>query len=360
MMEPPSRTSGPPCGETVRPADGRRCRATWRGVRADKYGKEHIVTEWNSTACVALARLLYRCTKWKRMEHPIMALAHRVPGLQCLPATMRDGRRLHLDLRNPTSMPYLLEGDFACEARETEFVRSVVAAGDTVIDVGANVGWYTSLLCEEVGEEGAVYAFEPNQRLAPLLEAMAAEQPQLSVLPKGLGDREHRATFHVPDNWISGSFGEVANTVEEQTVEIDTLDTFLEREGVSDVTFVKCDAEGAEADILRGAAETLNAERPPMWLVEMSSLEAAKFGHHPRELATFFEEADADYRSLMVNQEDGGLEPLRWPEEDPFWFNAVFVPDWLEDRVAAYDRTPDRVAPPLSSIPAEAGDQHNL
>jgi hypothetical protein len=59
---------------------------------------------------------------------------------------MRDGRRLYLDLRNPVSVPYLLEGDFPCERAETDLVRQIVSEGDTVVDIGANVGWYTSLL----------------------------------------------------------------------------------------------------------------------------------------------------------------------------------------------------------------------
>ena len=286
-----------------------------------------------SARWVPLIRFLYRRIGQWRAEHLMMGLAKRVEPLHAAPVQMVDGRVLYLDLRNPASMPYLLTGDFDCERFETEFVRQVVRPGDTVIDVGANVGWYASLLCELVGPEGRVYAFEPNSRLAALLDKL--DMPQLRAVAAGLGDCDGEQCFSIPENWISGSFGEVADAVATECVPMVRLDAFLETEKVDQVTFVKCDAEGAELGILSGASDTLHNARPPMWLVEMSSEETAKFGYHPTRLVEFFEHGTkTEYKAFMVNQQSGNLEPLQVPAEEPFWFNAVFVPSWLEHRIS--------------------------
>lgn len=298
---------------------------------------------------VPLVRLMYqRLSKW-HVEHALMALAERWGFLQLAPVRMQDGRVIYLDLRNPTSMPYVMLGDFPCEKAETQFARSVVRRGDTVLDIGANVGWYSSLLSELVGSEGRVYAFEPNTRLAPLLRELARRLPQLSIEVAALADCDGHECFSVPENWIGGSLGQAADALETYDVRTHTLDSFLEREASPDVAFVKCDAEGAELNILRGATKTIGRERPPMWMMEMSSEETGRFGYHPRDLVDFIRDnSRARYGEFAIDCETGSLAPFRMPAAEPFWFNAVFVPEWLEDRISSLDHA---VSPAPSAAP---------
>ena len=52
---------------------------------------------------------------------------------------------------------------FGCYERpETDFVMGYIGEGDTVIDVGANIGYHTLLLARKVGRSGTVYGFEPE------------------------------------------------------------------------------------------------------------------------------------------------------------------------------------------------------
>ena len=302
---------------------------------------------------VPLVRFLYeRLSKW-HVEHTVAALAERFESLQQLPVEMQDGRVLYLDLRNPTSVPYLMLGDFPCEKFETEFVANVVRPGDTVVDIGSNVGWYASLLCELVGPRGKVYAFEPNSNLAVLLNRLGTHFPQLHVEAAGLGNCDGEECFSIPENWISGSFGEVLDAVETEDVPVYRLDSFLDVEETSEVTFIKCDAEGAELGILSGAMDTICQDRPPMWLVEMSSEETAKFDYHPRCLVEFFQQkTHVEYEAFMIDQETGGLKPLVVPAHEPFWFNAVFAPNWLHHRI--FDLISDTPSKPRAACPANS------
>jgi protein-L-isoaspartate O-methyltransferase len=54
------------------------------------------------------------------------------------------------------------------------FIQRIVAAGDTVLDVGANIGYLTMLFAHLVGETGRVVAFEPGENDLPYLTANAS------------------------------------------------------------------------------------------------------------------------------------------------------------------------------------------
>jgi FkbM family methyltransferase len=247
---------------------------------------------------------------------------------------MRDGRRLYLDLRNPVSVPYLFEGHFPCEGAETELVSHITRPGDVAVDVGANVGWYASLLAREVGSQGEVHAIEPNSQVVSLLRSLSEDYACLRVHPLALAAEEGEAEFHVPDNWISGSLGEVEEHSHTERTRVSPLDGLLRKHGVEQVDFVKLDAEGGEMDVLEGAAETLDAIGAPIWMLEFSSQEAEGFEHDPAELLEPFEAADeVNYRAYRIDSRARRLRPLEVPESDEFWFNAVFVPERRLDRI---------------------------
>src|ERR1700687_1672184 len=69
-----------------------------------------------------------------------------------------DGRQFHV---GPDMIYWPLHIGVDLEPEATSIVRRIIRPGDVVIDVGANFGWYTTLLAELVGESGHVYSFEP-------------------------------------------------------------------------------------------------------------------------------------------------------------------------------------------------------
>lgn len=284
------------------------------------------------TFMVIFRFLLNQLNQW-RVEHTLMAFANHFKPLWHLPVPMKDGRILYLDLRNAVCMPYFLWGDFSCEQYETKFAKQAVNQGETAIDIGANVGWYTSLLAQAVGINGKVYAFEPNPKLAQLLSKLTIENCNVTVIQAGLGAENTKKKFSIPENWISGSFGKVDKAVENYEVKLYTVDSFLEKEHVPKLTFIKCDAEGAELDILNGAKHLLQSEKPPIWMIEMSTNETTKFGYHPKQIIEYFKDTTrSQYGFLMIDQKTGKLKPLTIPSAEPFWFNAVFIPKWLQKR----------------------------
>src|SRR4051812_1559833 len=75
----------------------------------------------------------------------------------------------------------------------TGAMRRAVRVGDTVWDVGANVGDYTAQFADWVGPEGHVYAFEPSRETGARLAAACAGRANVAILPLGLSDRTGEA-----------------------------------------------------------------------------------------------------------------------------------------------------------------------
>jgi FkbM family methyltransferase len=266
----------------------------------------------------------------------VRALARRYESLHLAPVRMNDGRVLYLDLRELMCMPYLLMGDYSIEVGETLFIKSLLRKGDIVIDIGANCGWYSTLFSELVGLEGTVYAFEPNPKAVQMLTATAGNYRSLRVIAAALSDREGAAHLYVPVDGVKASLGDVQEEQVVQTCAVTTLDAFVKSQGAGVPAFIKCDAEGAEMAILRGATNILANDQPPVWLMELSTVTAARFGFHPAQLVEFFREIpNAGYRCYSLDSVSGKLELIS-PSTMYYFFNAVFVPACHEERLARY------------------------
>jgi len=169
------------------------------------------------------------------------------------------------------------------ERDEVEFIRANVKPGDRVVDVGANIGFYTALFGTLVGPGGRVIACEPLDAVADALERTVTEN--------GFADRVtlHRVALdansgsvllrHAPVTINQGA-AYLAPACALPPGHVDALvpaRTLDEIVGSGPCAFIKLDAEGAEPRILAGAAETL-ARCRPIVLAELNPILLARVG----------------------------------------------------------------------------------
>jgi FkbM family methyltransferase len=126
-----------------------------------------------------------------------------------------------------------------------------IKPGDAVIDVGANIGEF-SLVCSEAG--ATVYALEPDIKAFLCLTCNVAGR---SVVPLNAAawredsvERLHMATESADSSFVN-RFGESREVL---ALRLDTLARMLRLDRVK---LIKCDAEGAEPEVLAGATELL-------------------------------------------------------------------------------------------------------
>jgi FkbM family methyltransferase len=146
------------------------------------------------------------------------------------------------------------------EPLETKVFRSHVGPGDVVVDVGANLGYYTLLAARLVGAEGHVYAFEPDPESFALLERNVELNgyENVTAVPLALGKAPGKLPLYLNAK-NRGDHRVYDPTGERRSVEVDvvTLDAYREDHGVERVDFLKIDTQGAECLILAGAEKTL-------------------------------------------------------------------------------------------------------
>jgi FkbM family methyltransferase len=170
------------------------------------------------------------------------------------------------------------------EDRKPEFktFRRFVGQGDTVVDIGANVGLYTVLFSSLVGREGHVYAFEPVHSTFGALRAVVRglRLRNVTVLQCAVSDRDDAVGIEVPRDEDGVPLYSQARVVAggasgHNAVHARTLDSmFAERtEGIA---LVKCDVEGHELACLRGATRVVERFRPP-WYMEVTRDKAEIF-----------------------------------------------------------------------------------
>jgi FkbM family methyltransferase len=155
-------------------------------------------------------------------------------------------------------------------------VDEIVRKGDLAIDIGASQGVYTARLSQLVGRKGRVIAFEPNPENYRELAAVTAGLPNVVAHPVGLSDSAKEVELHIPIVAGERQLGLGSVTVaggrtglehEAVPVSVETLDAVVTPD-MGPVAFVKCDVEGHEFAVLRGAEATLRRSRPPI-LIEI-------------------------------------------------------------------------------------------
>jgi FkbM family methyltransferase len=175
------------------------------------------------------------------------------------------------------------------EPAEAALVRRLVRPGQRVFDIGANIGFYAVGLALAVPDV-EVHAFEPIPQTFEYLKRnvdLNNVSARVNLHPFGLSDAPGSfPMYFYPEGSGNASLRNVSgrDDVQEVRCQLDVLDDFVEREQLAP-DLVKCDVEGAELFVFRGASRTL-AEHAPIVFTELLRKWCAPFGYHPNELIT--------------------------------------------------------------------------
>jgi len=150
-----------------------------------------------------------------------------------------------------------------CE-RELEVLGQVIEPGDTVLDVGANIGTHTIFFARAVGPSGHVIAFEPQRAAYHLLCGNVALNALHNVTCVRAAVSDERGDVAVPELDPSGeaNFGAVAVGSGEDRVDAIPIDDL----GLEACALVKVDVEGMEPRVLLGARETIARAKPALFV----------------------------------------------------------------------------------------------
>jgi FkbM family methyltransferase len=204
------------------------------------------------------------------------------------------------------------------DSQEMRFLLAWLRAGDTFLDVGANVAPY-SLLATLI-DGVTIVAFEPEA----VARGRAAENialndaaDRIELVACAVGDLDGTARLTADRSAKNALVGDDYEG-DVEAVDVVSLDSFAHRRSLRRISLVKVDVEGHELAVLRGAAAALGAHRPAL-IVECND---------PGALERFAR--DHGYTPVSFAPQSALLTVRRWPV--PYGRNVLLVPDVDEAR----------------------------
>lgn len=251
-------------------------------------------------------------------------LAKRLSSKVMLKQITFNGYEVFIWAQEDIGKKLLLTGSF--ERDEIRYLERSIRADDVCFDVGGNTGIYAMLFAKLAGERGQIYVFEPVRRNS-LAISLAAEINNFNNIHvfEGVASSENgMVKITLPE--MDGAYAHIVksnNVLDCIDVKSITLDYFVEEEGINRLDILKIDVEGAEFDVLRGAAGILGNEKtaPRVVMVELFSQFLGKFDSSIPEILEYMH--NFGYLPYSARS-DGSLIPYTSGDFDKI-FNVFFL-----------------------------------
>ncbi len=205
-------------------------------------------------------------------NHPfVRALAGRQSGLAW--ARISGGNLVPAPLGDYVGRAIYFTGEL--DRKITWICSRIIRAGDTVLDIGANLGSVTFLMSALVGQSGRVHAFEPNPRLQELIDLGVEKNgtSNITLHRIALGAAASELELTIPaDNAGCASLVPARHRAGDTTVRVPVvpLSEALADAKIERLRLVKIDVEGYEPQVLEGAADLFSKSPPDAILFELN------------------------------------------------------------------------------------------
>ena len=214
-----------------------------------------------------------------------------------------------------TRLRYLLRW---YEPESTKACRKFLKPGMNILDIGADIGYYSRLFSELVGPKGKVWAFEPYPDSYNLLKKNTISPKYRNVIPvkKAISDSSGKVKFFAasnPGNPGKHGFYDVSkinpdfSLKNNLTVETITVDDFLLKEGNPQINFIKMDIEGAEPKALTGMKNTVIRSRNLAMIVEFNVKALQLAGENS---SLFLNQLENMGFKIQTIQPNGNIKPV--------------------------------------------------
>ncbi len=193
-----------------------------------------------------------------------------------LEETAQQGK-FFIDTSNNDAIKSNLKHARGWEVHLLDHIKKYCKPGSIAMDLGAHIGTHTVPMSKYVGNSGTVYAFEPNKKIYRELCYNLASNNLTNVIPvrSAVGNSHEIITIETPDPNNEG--GSVARTTSDLKNGNAAYVLNLDRLNLNNVSFMKIDVEGYEANVINGARETIMRNRPVILIEIWDDNQAKKY-----------------------------------------------------------------------------------
>lgn len=215
-----------------------------------------------------------------------------------------EGQKIFILRNGPVSVNLFYRGIW--EENETRLVKNEIHIDDIVLDIGANIGYYTLIFANLVGPGGKIFSFEPEPTNFNLLKknieinghqnitienvAVSNDSGKIKLFlsEKDPGQHKIDCGIDVSNNYI------IVNKI--------SLDDYFKNNPLAKkISFIKIDVEGSEINVLKGMQNILNINKKLKILIEYSPKHIRNFGIEPIELLEFLKTNEFNFFLIESN-----------------------------------------------------------
>ena len=188
------------------------------------------------------------------------------------------------------------------EQETTLFFRNYLQNGDTVYDIGANIGYFSLEFARSVGPSGTVFSFEPHPEIHSVLQRNIQRNnyKNIKILPFACGDKTGNTQLHFSkQNQGNHKIVSTPDMLGSTTIDITTLDKFISE---TPPRIIKMDIEGAELLALKGIGRDNLRRMSIDFIIEFHPYEMSFFDISGKELLRFL--SDLNYKFIDLADPD--------------------------------------------------------
>ena len=275
---------------------------------------------------MALREFLFTCFQrlnrllsghgWGLGNIPILLAAYRLVYSKLRPSGIAllsiRKHRMYLNTEDRGVAPSLIRFGSYYEEYETSLFESLVEPGAIIVDIGANIGYYTLLAARRAGNSGLVYAFEPEPGNYGLLikNIRMNSYQNVVAIQKALSNSAGTTQLFTDTiNFGNPSFAErnVLKSGGSVNVETIDLDGFLAGQRCLSVDLLKVDAQGAEGLIFDGATRVLEQDKLKI-ILEFWPFGLRNLGYDPA--AFFLKFCDFGLKASRIREDAHTCSPI--------------------------------------------------
>ena len=214
---------------------------------------------------------------------------------------VRDNIRYRLDISDIIDWCIY----FGFKESSKEMLYSLMSKGQTIIDVGANVGDITMHSAKIVGAYGAVYSFEPDLENYRRLEKNLKLNKFTNITVNNFGLGNEKGIFYMKNinSKNRGMNKIVSKDMMEGTheIKVNRLDSYVKENKLDKVDLIKIDVEGFEYNVLQSSTETIKKFHP-IFFIELNDKHLIEQGSSAKELVQFLENENYTIINSETNQ----------------------------------------------------------
>lgn len=226
-------------------------------------------------------------------------IARIVIGTDGIFLQLHNGFEFLWNINEIRSIPSVVVNFGSLDQSEFAVLRKMVGGFKVIFDVGANIGWHALHLLTLIGEgDVQIHAFEPiPETFSVLKQNISRNNKERNVLAWNVafGDEDKDVSFFIPQFTGYGAASQRPILEEEENVEVlvhvQRIDDFVKKNSFSRLDMIKCDVEGGEQLVFKGAKETISRFSPVIY-VEMLRKWANAFGYHPNDTIALMNKLD--------------------------------------------------------------------